>query len=156
MPTSKDTTLKRSIFMQAWQHLLAAAQHYTQAKRCSEAEGCFLQALDILEQQRKKNPKCMDRLQAWLHCQHQLACLYQGSGQANKAQQCLLIAHDSMLNMAKSKVNDQELFSTAIKAMQITLLALQNLQQKTATSLKGSHSYKHPFIELFAKGASIH
>jgi len=77
-----------------------------------------------LEKTLVEDPACVEAIGNWIDSYHQLAAIYQEKGNLDMAQQCLYIAHQSMLYMAQHSQDDSDEKLIAMKAINLTLPAL--------------------------------
>ncbi len=86
-------------------------------------------AIYHLEKKLTADPKCVASLCDWIASYHELALLYQHQGALEKAQKCLLIPHQSMLNMLHNNQGDEELKLIASRAIALTLPPLMEFAE---------------------------
>lgn len=85
------------------------------------------------EKKLKEQPKCISTLYYWIASYHELSLIYQHEGAMDLALKCLLIPHQSILDMAEQNHGDNEQKLIAMKVMKDTLAPLMQFTEKHPT-----------------------
>jgi len=79
------------------------------------------EAIYHFEKKLREEPKCVEALCDWITNYHELSTIYRLQGNIEAAQKCLIIPHQTALQMANNNVGDEELETIGTRAMRITL-----------------------------------
>ncbi|MCU4677640.1 hypothetical protein N7931_18655 [Catenovulum sp. 2E275] len=142
--------------MHTWQNLLTQGNDCFNADQWQEAEGYYQQAIDLLDSQLHQNPKSQEAIQAWICSYHNLATLFQRTGELQKAQKCLLIPHQSMRYLADSEHADDELQVLALQALKVTVIPLLEFAQKHPVCDSCFDALMNQYRQAFYQTQTLH
>ncbi|MEI6894698.1 MAG: hypothetical protein V5789_08715 [Colwellia sp.] len=104
-----------------WQSLLKLGNDCFYEKQWSQAEFFYSEAYDILAYGYRNNPLSADILMAWVCTCHNLSSLYETMGNVNLSLKFLKVPHDYLMEIAESKIPDEDVKLIALKGMSLTI-----------------------------------
>lgn len=107
--------------MEVWQLLLQKGNFHFNHENWYEAEECYQQAVECLEQFWLADIENSSLLLAWIGSFHNLAVLYEVQGKAQLAFKYLQIPHQRMMELSHNNDISQDLQLIALRAIKITL-----------------------------------
>ncbi|NTS78063.1 hypothetical protein HR060_14480 [Catenovulum sp. SM1970] len=119
--------------MQTWQDLMLKGNDCFNESNWQDAELYYQSVINMLDDQLRIEPKCVEAIQGWICGYQNLSTLFAQQGRLELAQKCLLIPHHSMLYMAKDASGDPDRQVIAMQALKITLMPLIEFAQKYPT-----------------------
>ena len=96
----------------------------------AQSERFRREAIYHFEKKLSEEPKCVEALCGWINNYHELSIIYKQQGNIQTAQKCLIIPHQTALQMANNSFGDQELEIIGTRAMRITLPPLLAFAQE--------------------------
>ena len=128
----------------SWQSTMTKGNECFDSHNWLEAERYYMRAIeliDLLWQQKRNN---LEAMQAWVCGYQNLAATYEQQGQLERALQCLLHAHFTILDHANNQANCDNTQSNAVRLSAITLKHLSDFKAKyhrQCTGINRAHQY---------------
>ena len=113
-----------------WQSLLKLGNNCFHKKQWDKAEFFYSEAYDLLAFCYRKNPICADTIMAWVCSCHNLSALYEQQGRMTLALRFLMVPHEYLLEITKSKAADEDIKLIAFKGISLTLSPILMFNKK--------------------------
>ncbi|WP_017446981.1 hypothetical protein [Gayadomonas joobiniege] len=119
--------------MNRWQKLMQQGNVHYSDNNFAKAALFYHRAIRQLEIQKENKPESIEAVQGWICGFHNLAQVFQRTGDIEKARDCLIIPHQTMLAVSRNKKASNQQQVNAIQALKLTLIPLLEFAQKYPT-----------------------
>lgn len=119
--------------MNSWQSAMIKGNECFDSHNWLEAQRYYNQAIELLDLLWQKQNDSVEAMQGWVCGYHNLAATFEQQGQMDRAAQCLLHAHFTIVERANNKQYPDAAQSNALRMSSITY--------KSIIEFKNKHTY---------------